>query len=87
MWAAIAHNRAMDVLHAVVRTLIDQDSTSCKVRDGLTAYMSLNSEVSHRQVNRLLTEMVDAGILYRVQMGGRQYYAYDFNKPLRDICK
>ena len=78
-----AHN-PMDLLFPVVCTLIDRDAKSSSVRDALTEFMSFQNgaNVSHKRVNKLLTEMVDEGKLYRIQIGKQQYYAHDKYKSL-----
>jgi len=77
----------MDLHLPVVHTLIDRDSKSSSVRDKLAEHLTLVSgaSVSHKHTNKLLTEMVDRGRLYRVQIGTMQYYAYDPTKQLRRV--
>lgn len=77
----------MNLLLLVVHKLIDSDPKSCSVRDKLTEHLSITTgvSVSHKRTNKLLTEMVDAGKLYRVQIGTMQYYAYDPTKQLRRV--
>lgn len=80
-------DRDLAMLFPVVRTLIDRHSVSTDVRNALAKHLSdvTGAPVSHKTTNKLLSQMVDECILYRVSHGKAQFYAYNGGKSLRSV--
>jgi hypothetical protein len=77
----------LELLLPMVKAILnDHGALSSVVRDELCKRMSAmcSVTVSHRRTNKILSSMVDEGLLCRVARGRRQFYAVDLDATLRD---
>ena len=78
---------SLALLLPLIKTMIDRDPTSSAVRDSLSAHAATwwGQALSHRKANRLLKEMIDEGLLYRVEHDGCMFFAHDRARTLESV--